>query len=69
MKLIHTCNKKWASVLPVHQVIYKLNTDEALEAYQLYNVMMYQQQPLTDSQKNHFNQLLKVIKKQIKEEA
>lgn len=69
MKLIHTCNKKWASALPVHQVIYKINTAEALEAYQLYNVMMYQQQPLTAVQKKNFKQLLKVVKKQIKEEA
>lgn len=67
MKLIDACNKKWASALPVHQVIYKLNTAEALEAYQLYNVMMYQQQPLTVKEIKHFKQLLKIVKRQIKE--
>ena len=69
MKFIRTSNKAWATSLPVHQVIYKINTPEALEVYQLYNVMMYQQQPLTGLQKKHFKQLLKTVKKQMKEEA
>ena len=69
MKFIRTSNTAWATSLPVHQVIYKINTPEALEAYQLYNIMMYQQQPLTGLQKKHFKQLLKTVRKQIKEEA
>ena len=69
MKFIRTSNKAWATSLPVHQIIYKINTPEALEAYQLYNVMMYQQLPLTGLQKKHFKHLLKTVRKQIKEEA
>lgn len=65
LKFIAFSRKKGKHTLPVHTIIYQLNTQEALAAYHLYNTTMYQQQPIPIQQKQEMKRLIKVMKKQL----